>query len=157
METGNTSTIEIGWNLDNSYARLPDLLFTCLKPTPVRAPNLVFFNYPLAAGLGLDTRALSSKEGIEILAGNRTPVGALPLAQAYAGHQFGHFTMLGDGRALPLGEQITPRGERFDIQLKGSGITPYSRGGDGRAALAPIFARIYHKRSNAYAGCCHHS
>ncbi|WP_371381298.1 YdiU family protein [Sporomusa aerivorans] len=138
METGNTSTIEIGWNLDNSYARLPDLLFTCLKPTPVRAPNLVFFNYPLAAGLGLDTRALSSKEGIEILAGNRTPVGALPLAQAYAGHQFGHFTMLGDGRALLLGEQITPRGERFDIQLKGSGITPYSRGGDGRAALAPM-------------------
>ena len=78
------------------------------------------------------------KNGIAVFAGNEVPEGALPLAQAYAGHQFGHFAMLGDGRAMLIGEQITPLGERFDIQLKGSGRTPYSRGGDGRAALGPM-------------------
>jgi serine/tyrosine/threonine adenylyltransferase len=93
---------------------------------------------PLAASLGLNAQALQSKRAWRCLAGNRIPEGALPLAQAYAGHQFGHFTMLGDGRAVLIGEQITPEGERFDIQLKGSGRTPYSRGGDGRAALGPM-------------------
>ena len=83
-------------------------------------------------------RHLQSEEGTAIFAGNKIPDGASPLAQAYAGHQFGHFTMLGDGRAVLLGEQITPNGERFDIQLKGPGRTPYSRGGDGRAALGPM-------------------
>ncbi len=130
--------IETGWNLDNSYARLPKSFFSNLKPTPVRSPKLIILNYPLAASLGLNVEALQSKDGVAVLAGNQIPEGALPLAQAYAGHQFGHFTMLGDGRALLLGEQITPRGERFDIQLKGSGRTPYSRGGDGRAALGPM-------------------
>jgi uncharacterized protein YdiU (UPF0061 family) len=127
-----------GWKLDNSYARLPQAFFTVLNPTPVRAPKLLIFNEPLAQSLGLDVPALRSEAGVAVLAGNRIPEGALPLAQAYAGHQFGHFTMLGDGRALLLGEQITPLGERFDIQLKGSGKTPYSRQGDGRAALGPM-------------------
>ncbi|PLR96496.1 protein adenylyltransferase SelO [Bacillus sp. T33-2] len=130
--------IETGWNLDTSYARLPELFFTIQKPTPVNSPKFVVLNEPLATSLGLKAESLRSEDGAEIFAGNRLPDGATPLAQAYAGHQFGHFTMLGDGRAILLGEQITPDGERFDIQLKGVGRTPYSRGGDGRAALGPM-------------------
>ncbi|MBZ9685507.1 YdiU family protein [Clostridium estertheticum] len=130
--------IETGWNLDNSYARLPKSFFTIIKPNPVRSPKLIILNYTLATSLGLNVQALQSNDGIAVLAGKQIPKGALPLAQAYAGHQFGHFTMLGDGRAMLIGEQITPLGERFDIQLKGSGKTPYSRGGDGRAALGPM-------------------
>lgn len=129
---------EIGWNLDNSYAHLPKSFFSMCNPIPVASPKLVCLNYDLANKLGLNGKELKSKEGIEILAGNRIPEGASPLAQAYAGHQYGHFTMLGDGRAVLLGEQITPQGERFDIQLKGSGETPYSRRGDGRATLGPM-------------------
>jgi len=136
--TKTKAIIETGWNFDNSYARLPKSLFTSLNPTPVCSPKLIILNYPLAASLGLDVQALQSNDGIAVLAGNQIPEGALPLAQAYAGHQFGHFTMLGDGRALLLGEQITPQGERVDIQLKGSGETPYSRRGDGRATLGPM-------------------
>jgi len=127
-----------GWNFDNSYARLPELFHTKQEPSPVPAPKLVALNERLAAELGLDAEALRAGEGAEVFAGNRVPEGAEPLAQAYAGHQFGHFTMLGDGRALLLGEQMTPSGQRVDIQLKGSGRTPYSRGGDGRAALGPM-------------------
>jgi serine/tyrosine/threonine adenylyltransferase len=130
--------IKTGWNLDNSYARLPKSFFASINPTPVRSPKLIILNHPLATSLGLNVQALQSEDGVEVLAGNRIPEGALPLAQAYAGHQFGHFTMLGDGRALLIGEQITPIGERVDIQLKGSGKTPYSRRGDGRAALGPM-------------------
>jgi uncharacterized protein YdiU (UPF0061 family) len=104
----------------------------------VAAPHLVILNRPLAESLGLNADALAGDEGAEIFAGNRLPPGAEPLAQAYAGHQYGHFTTLGDGRAILLGEQITPRGERFDIQLKGAGPTPFSRRGDGRAALGPM-------------------
>ncbi|MNS06741.1 hypothetical protein D3C72_381710 [compost metagenome] len=129
---------EAGWNFDNSYARLPESLYAVAKPTPVRSPKLVVANGPLADALGLNIQALRSQEGVEVLAGNRIPGGAMPIAEAYAGHQFGHFTKLGDGRAVLLGEQITPVGERYDIQLKGSGRTPYSRGGDGRAALGPM-------------------
>jgi uncharacterized protein YdiU (UPF0061 family) len=136
--TEKTAIIETGWNFENSYARLPESFFTRLNPTPVGSPKLIILNHPLAASLGLNVQALQSSDGEAVLAGNRIPEGALPLAQAYAGHQFGHFTMLGDGRALLIGEQITPSGERFDIQLKGSGRTPYSRGGDGRAALGPM-------------------
>lgn len=130
--------VEIGWNFDNSYARLPKLFFTSLNPTPVRSPKLIILNDHLAITLGLDTQALQSEAGVAVLAGNQIPEGALPLAQAYAAHQFGHFNLLGDGRAILLGEQITPQGRRFDIQLKGSGRTPYSRRGDGRAALGPM-------------------
>lgn len=136
--TIRNTVIDAGWEFDNSYARLPKILFTNLNPIPVPSPKLVILNNSLAKSLGLNVQELQSKNGIEVLAGNKIPEGSLPLAQAYAGHQFGHFTMLGDGRALLLGEQITPSGERVDIQLKGSGRTPYSRQGDGRAALGPM-------------------
>ncbi len=130
--------IGAGWNFDNSYVRLPDLFFSRIDLNPVESPKLAVLNRSVAVELGLDVEALQNEAGTAVFAGNRIPEGALPLAQAYAGHQFGNFTMLGDGRALLLGEQITPKGERFDIQLKGSGRTPYSRGGDGRAALGPM-------------------
>lgn len=135
---GKNERIRPGWNFDNSYARLPENFYSIQAPTPVRSPELVMFNKPLADSLGLNSEAMQSGEGLEALSGNRMPETALPLAQAYAGHQFGHFTMLGDGRAVLIGEQLTPDGKRFDIQLKGSGRTPYSRGGDGRAALGPM-------------------
>ncbi|GLX70346.1 protein adenylyltransferase SelO [Paenibacillus glycanilyticus] len=127
-----------GWNLENSYAGLPDLLFTKQNPVPVRAPRLMKLNESLAASLGLHAEVLRGSDGVDVFAGNQLPEGAEPLAQAYAGHQFSYFNRLGDGRAVLLGEQITPGGERFDIQLKGSGRTSYSRGGDGRAALGPM-------------------
>lgn len=136
--TKRPTETETGWNFDNSYARLPALFFSRTPPAAVRSPQLVMLQESLAEALGLNAEALRSGEGVAVLAGNRIPEGADPLAQAYAGHQFGHFTMLGDGRALLLGEQITPSGERFDIQLKGPGRTPYSRRGDGRAALGPM-------------------
>lgn len=129
---------KMGWNFDNSYVRLPETYFVRQKPTPVPAPQLMMLNKALANSLGLSADALGSEEGIAILAGNQIPKGAEPLSQAYAGHQFGFFTMLGDGRAVLLGEQITPSGERLDIQYKGSGRTPFSRGGDGRATLGPM-------------------
>lgn len=127
----------IGWQFDNSYARMPDSLYVQLNPVPVRAPQLTILNETLAESLGLDVGALS-KEAASLFAGNVLPNGAQPIAQAYAGHQFGNFTILGDGRAILLGEHLTTAGERFDIQLKGSGQTPFSRQGDGRAALAPM-------------------
>ena len=130
--------LETGWKLDNSYAKLPKSFYTIQKSTPVRSPKLIIFNNPLATSLGLNIKSMESNEGVSVFAGNQIPEGSVPLAQAYAGHQFGYFNMLGDGRALLLGEQITPLGERFDIQLKGSGRTPYSRGGDGRAAVGPM-------------------
>ncbi len=129
---------QIGWNFDNSYLNLPDLFFSKIEANPVTSPELVVFNDDLGKSLGLNIDALKSKEGIDILAGNQFPKGASQIAQAYAGHQFGYFTMLGDGRAVLIGEQIKPTGGRVDIQLKGSGQTPYSRRGDGRAPLAPM-------------------
>jgi len=139
IKTGwDPNNTEAGWNFDNSYARLPGVFYFRVDPMPVRSPSLVVLNHSLARSLGLDPEVLSGSEGVEIFAGNRLPEGAEPIAQAYAGHQFGYFTMLGDGRALLLGEHISPSGQRFDIQLKGSGRTPYSRGGDGRAALGPM-------------------
>ncbi len=126
------------WRLEHSYSTLPNLFYSEATPTRVREPGLVVFNRPLAQALGLDPDGLDTPEGAAIFAGNALPAGARPIAQAYAGHQFGHFTALGDGRAILLGEQITPSGDRFDIQLKGAGQTPYSRRGDGRAALGPM-------------------
>ena len=123
----------------NSYARLPDRFFERLAPTPVAAPRLIKLNVNLALDLGLDPQALTTPEGVEVLAGNRVPERSEPLAMAYAGHQFGHFVpQLGDGRAILLGEVIGCDGVRRDIQLKGSGPTPFSRRGDGRAALGPV-------------------
>ena len=124
---------------DNSYAALPEGFFARVAPTPVPAPKLVKLNRPLAVHLGLDPDWLAGPEGVEILAGKRVPDGADPIAMAYAGHQFGHFVpQLGDGRAILLGEVIDADGVRRDIQLKGSGPTPFSRRGDGRAALGPV-------------------
>lgn len=128
----------IGWKWDDSYANLSDRLYQLQQPTPVQAPQLAILNESLAELLGLNIERLESEEGVAMLGGNLQEEDGLLLAQAYAGHQFGHFTMLGDGRALLLGEHITPSGDRFDIQLKGAGRTPYSRGGDGRAALGPM-------------------
>ncbi len=124
---------------DNSYGRLPDRFYTRQAPTPVRAPALIALNEGLAQELGLDPDALRSDDGIAALAGNAVPAGADPLAQVYAGHQFGGWSpQLGDGRALLLGELIDRNGLRWDLQLKGSGPTPYSRMGDGRAWMGPV-------------------
>jgi uncharacterized protein YdiU (UPF0061 family) len=127
-----------GWRLEHTYTELPQLFYSDAVPSPVREPRLVAFNRPLAVMLGLDPEVLTRPESAAIFAGNARPDGARPIAQAYAGHQYGHFTGLGDGRAILLGEQITPSGDRFDIQLKGPGQTRYSRRGDGRAALGPM-------------------
>ncbi len=124
---------------DNTYARLPARFYARLDPTPVAAPRLVRVNAELAEALGLDPEELAGPEGVEVLAGNRVPEGAEPIALAYAGHQFGHFVpQLGDGRAILLGEVVGRDGARRDVQLKGSGPTPFSRRGDGRAALGPV-------------------
>ena len=127
-----------GWNFDNTYTLLPESLFVRQRPIAVKNPGVALFNPELAASLGLDAASLDGPDGAAVFSGNRLPTGTDPIAQAYAGHQFGHFTMLGDGRAILLGEHITPGGDRFDIQLKGSGQTPFSRRGDGRAALGPM-------------------
>jgi len=130
--------MKVGWRLRQSYLSLDPQLYTITHPEPVPAPRIVIFNQTLCEQLGLDTEALNSDHGAQILSGNILPPESIPIAQAYAGHQFGHFTILGDGRAILLGEQLTPTGATFDIQLKGSGRTIYSRQGDGRAALGPM-------------------
>ena len=124
---------------DNSYARLPARFHSALDPTPVDQPGPIRVNRALAVQLGLDPDWLASDEGTAVIAGNVIPEGAEPIATVYAGHQFGSYNpQLGDGRALLLGELTPPGGTRFDLQLKGSGPTPYSRGGDGRAPLGPV-------------------
>jgi len=129
----------VHFGFDNTYARLDERFYARLNPTPVAAPRLIKVNVELAGQLGLDADALMSPPGVEILAGNLVAEGSEPLAEAYAGHQFGHFVpQLGDGRAILLGEVIGRDGVRYDIQLKGSGRTPFSRAGDGRAVLGPV-------------------
>ncbi|MCZ8123841.1 MAG: YdiU family protein [Magnetospirillum sp.] len=124
---------------DNSYNRLPARFFAALAPTPVAAPKGVRVNVALARDLGIDPDWLAGDDGVAAIAGNALPPGAEPLAMAYSGHQFGHWSgQLGDGRAILLGETVAPDGRRYDIHLKGSGRTPFSRGGDGRAALGPV-------------------
>jgi serine/tyrosine/threonine adenylyltransferase len=124
---------------DHSYARLPDRFYARVRPSPVSSPRLLAWNEPLADLLGLTREDLTSPESVQALAGNRLPAGAEPLALAYAGHQFGGFVpRLGDGRAILLGEIVGRDGARRDIQLKGAGPTPFSRGGDGRAAIGPV-------------------
>lgn len=134
-DTLTSSSSSTGWRFDHSYVRLPAAFHVRVDPTPVREPKMIVLNRPLAGSLGLDADSL---DNAALFAGNEWPPEALPLAQAYAGHQYANFTMLGDGRAILLGEHISPTGERFDIQLKGSGPTPFSRRGDGRAALGPM-------------------
>jgi uncharacterized protein YdiU (UPF0061 family) len=133
------TVMTVHFPFQNTYAALPDNFFARVAPTPVDSPRLIKLNRPLAVHLGLDPDRLGSPEGTDILAGKRIPDGADPIAMAYAGHQFGHFVpQLGDGRAILLGEVIDADGVRRDIQLKGSGPTPFSRRGDGRAALGPV-------------------
>jgi uncharacterized protein YdiU (UPF0061 family) len=127
-----------GFHFDNTYLHLPETFHSKLSPALVSKPEVAILNVPLATDMGLDFSGMSPDAQAALFAGNVLPVGAEPLAQAYAGHQFGHFTMLGDGRAIVLGEHLTPSGQRLDLQFKGSGRTPYSRGGDGRAALGPM-------------------
>ena len=126
------------FNFNNTYIHLPKAFYTELSPVPVRKPEMVTFNAPLASDMGLDFSGINTDAKAALFGGNIMPEGAEPLAQAYAGHQFGHFTILGDGRAILWGEHITPSGQRLDIQLKGSGPTPYSRGADGRAVIGPM-------------------
>jgi uncharacterized protein YdiU (UPF0061 family) len=128
----------VGWRFDNTYSRLPDVLFVPATPARVREPRISILNKQLGDELGLHLDALSLEDAAALFAGHDLPEGSQPIAQAYAGHQFGGFTMLGDGRAILLGEHRTPSGRLFDIQLKGAGRTRFSRGGDGRAALGPM-------------------
>ncbi len=135
----DTALPAVRFNFTNTYVHLPVRFYARVNPTQVAASRLIKVNVELARSLGLDPVALASSEGVEILAGNRVAEGSEPLAIAYAGHQFGHFvTQLGDGRANLLGEVIGRDGIRYDIQLKGSGPTPFSRRGDGRAALGSV-------------------
>jgi len=128
----------IGWHFDNTYSKLSNKFKEEIKPTPVHDPELIIMNNELAKNLNLDFSKIDKKKIAEIFSGNSLPEGTNTIAQAYAGHQFGHFTMLGDGRAVLLGEHLTTKNNRFDIQFKGSGRTSFSRDGDGRAALGPM-------------------
>ena len=129
---------ELGLSIQNTYAQLPDIFMTKMDPIPVKDPKVEIINYELAKELGLEFENIDRDALAQIFSGNKLPKNSTPLAQAYAGHQFGHFTMLGDGRALMMCEHLTPKNEIIDIQFKGSGRTPYSRGADGRAALGPM-------------------
>ncbi len=128
----------IGWHFDNTYSKLSNTFKENIKPTPVHDPELVILNEELASTLNLDFSKTEKKKLADIFSGNSIPEETNTIAQAYAGHQFGHFTMLGDGRAVLLGEHLVNNDNRFDIQFKGSGRTSFSRGGDGRAALGPM-------------------
>ena len=129
---------KIGWRFDNTYVRLSEKILTKIKPTSVKRPKLIVINENLCRNLGLNFSNIDKDLIASIFSGNQLPENSECIAQAYAGHQFGHFTMLGDGRAIVLGEHMTKDNKRFDIQFKGSGKTPYSRQGDGRAALGPM-------------------
>jgi len=128
----------IGWHFDNTYSKLSNTFKEDIKPTPVDEPELVILNNKLAEDLNLNFSKVNKKDLSHLFSGNSLPESASPIAQAYAGHQFGHFTMLGDGRAVLLGEHLVSQKDRFDIQFKGSGRTSFSRGGDGRAVLGPM-------------------
>jgi len=128
----------IGWHFDNTYSKLPDIFSSKTSPIKVKKPNLIFLNNNLSKKLELDFSKINNEDLSQLFSGNLLPKDSKTIAQAYAGHQFGHFTMLGDGRATLMGEHVTKDNERFDIQFKGSGITPFSRNGDGRAALGPM-------------------
>ena len=115
----------IGWHFDNTYSKLPDIFSSEVSLIKVKAPNLIVLNDNLSKELGLDFSATNNENLSQLFSGNLLPKNSKTIAQAYAGHQFGHFTMLGDGRATLMGEHITKNNERFDIQFKGSGITPF--------------------------------
>ena len=148
----NVSLSDSGWNLQSSYTQISDKLFSELKPDVVTNPSTVIVNNELAEKLGLNLKGMSEEDLSNLFSGNSLPHGSKPFAQAYAGHQFGQFTILGDGRAHIVGEQVTPDGEIFDIQYKGSGRTPYSRGGDGKAALGPMLREYLISEAMYYLG-----
>ena len=148
----NVSLSDSGWNLQSSYTQISDKLFSELKPDAVTNPSTVIVNNELAEKLGLNLKGISEEDLSNLFSGNSLPHGSKPFAQAYAGHQFGQFTILGDGRAHIVGEQVTPEGEIFDIQYKGSGRTPYSRGGDGKAALGPMLREYLISEAMYYLG-----
>ena len=128
----------LNWNFDNSYSRLPDSFKETIDPVKVKKPELVLFNKDLAKNIDLDFSNIKNEELSALFSGNLLPKNSNSIAQAYAGHQFGHFTMLGDGRAVLIGEHLSKNKKRYDIQFKGSGKTAFSRNGDGRAALGPM-------------------
>jgi len=128
----------IGWHFDNTYSKLSNTFKEDIKPTPVHDPELVILNKELAKDLNLDFSKINKKDLAKLFSGNSLPEGSNTIAQAYAGHQFGHFTMLGDGRAVLIGEHLVNKNNRFDVQFKGSGRTSFSRNGDGRAVLGPM-------------------
>ena len=130
--------MSIGWCFDNTYSKLPKSFSSNTLPVPVKSPEIIMINDKLAKEINLNFSLKDKNELSNLFSGNSLPEGSSSIAQAYAGHQFGHFTMLGDGRAILIGEHITKNNERFDIQFKGSGKTPFSRNGDGRAALGPM-------------------
>src|SRR5437763_3907476 len=138
LTASTTNHTTAGWRFDNTYSELPGILFTPAEPAAFRAPRVAILNHRLADDLGLDLGVLRPEAAAALFAGQDFPAGARPIAQAYAGHQYGHFTMLGDGRAILLGEHRAPDGRLADIHLKGAGPTRYSRGGDGLAALGPM-------------------
>ena len=147
----------VGWRFDNTYSRLPDVLFAPAKPATVRAPRVSILNHRLADELGLDLGAMSPEAAAALFAGQDLPGGSRPIAQAYAGHQFGGFTMLGDGRAILLGEHRTPSGRLVDIQLKGAGRTRFSRGGDGLRRPRADAPRVRHQRGHGRPRHPHHA
>ncbi len=138
MNKINSEISNIGWRFDNTYSKLPDNMMAKISPIPVVSPKIVTLNKLLSKDLGLDFTKINNENLSLLFSGNLLPEGSESIAQAYAGHQFGHFTMLGDGRAIIIGEHISKNNKRFDIQFKGSGKTPFSRNGDGRAALGPM-------------------
>jgi len=138
MTNSNIEIDKAGWSFDNTYAKLPNDLLVKQAPIPVKSPEIIILNKDLSKDLNLDFTNIKEENLSQLFSGNLLPTGSETIAQAYAGHQFGHFTMLGDGRAVLMGEHVSKNGDRYDIQLKGSGKTPFSRSGDGRAALAPM-------------------
>jgi uncharacterized protein YdiU (UPF0061 family) len=138
MTNSNIEIDKAGWSFDNTYAKLPDDLLVKQAPIPVKSPELIVLNKGLSKDLNLDFTKIREENLSQLFSGNLLPTGSESIAQAYAGHQFGYFTMLGDGRAVLLGEHVLKNGDRYDIQFKGSGKTPFSRSGDGRAALGPM-------------------
>ena len=140
----------INWNFDNSYSKLPESFKENIKPIKVKNPELIILNKSLASDLDLDFSNINKIELSTLFAGNELPEDSNSIAQAYAGHQFGHFTMLGDGRAVLIGEHLSKNKERYDIQFKGSGKTAFSRNGDGRAALGPMLREYLISESMHY-------
>ena len=148
----NLKGLDVGFDFKNTYTKLPDKFFSRVLPGPVKKPSLLLFNQNLASDLGLNFSKVTDHDKASIFSGSGFLKNADYISQAYAGHQFGYFTVLGDGRAMLVGEHITPKKERFDVQLKGSGLTPYSRSGDGRAAIGPVLREYLVSEAMFYLG-----